>query len=71
MAAPPLLQPSPPNPLSIALPAQPNDPNLPAPPVFPLTLNDVLTAIKYCKNVDLSIGMQIIMFYVTFSLVLS
>lgn len=41
---------------SITLPAQPNDPNLrlPAPPDFPLTLNDVLTAIKYCRNVDSS-----------------
>jgi hypothetical protein len=40
---------------------QQNDPNvpLPAPPVFLLTLNDVLTAIKCCQNVDLSIGMWI------------
>ncbi|KIK01017.1 hypothetical protein K443DRAFT_7258 [Laccaria amethystina LaAM-08-1] len=58
MAAPLLPPPPPPNPPSIALRAQQNDPNvpLPAPPVFLLTLNDVLTAIKCCQNVDLSIA---------------
>ena len=53
---PPL--PPPPNPPPIALPAQPNDPNvqLPAAPVFPPTVNDVLAAVKYRQNVDVSIG---------------
>jgi hypothetical protein len=45
-------------PLPIALPALPDDPNvqLPAAPHFPPNVNDVLTAIKYRQNVDLSIG---------------
>jgi hypothetical protein len=50
-----VIQPQPP---PIALPAQPNDPNVPLPtaPVFPPTINDVLTAVKYRQNVDVSIG---------------
>ena len=47
----------PPNPPSIAIPAQPNDPNvqLPAAPAFPPTVVDVLAAVKYHQNVELSI----------------
>lgn len=61
MAAPPQPLPLPPNPPPIQLPAQPNDPNVPLPtaPVSPPTVNNVLAAIKYRQNVDLSIGMYI------------
>ena len=47
----------PPNPPPIAIPAQPNDPNvqLPAAPAFPPTVVDVLAAVKYHQNVELSI----------------
>ena len=50
----------PPIPPPIALPPQPNDPNVPLPvaPAFPPTINDVLTAVKFRQNVDVSIGMK-------------
>ena len=46
-----------PNP--VALPAPPNDPKVPLPtaPVFPPTMNNVLEAMMYRRNVELSIGM--------------
>jgi hypothetical protein len=55
----PMAAPPPPNPPAIALPAQPNDLNvlLPAAPVFPPTVNDVLAAVRYRRDVELSIGM--------------
>ncbi|KAF8218972.1 hypothetical protein L208DRAFT_1559314 [Tricholoma matsutake] len=48
----------PPNPPPFTLPAQPNDPNVPLPaaPVFPPTMNDVLGAIRYHQTVDVSIA---------------
>lgn len=56
MAAPP-----PPNPPPVPLPQQPQDGNVlrPAQAIYPPTANDVLGAIKYRKNVELSIGMYI------------
>ncbi|KAM6503335.1 hypothetical protein JOM56_000278 [Amanita muscaria] len=44
-------------PLPVALPAQPNDPLvlLPPAPVFPPTVSNVLDAVKYRRNVEISI----------------
>ena len=55
----------PPNPPPIAIPAQPNDPNvqLAAAPAFPPTVVDVLAAVKYHQNVELSICKWIVLLF--------